>query len=824
MHKKEGQISAFVLLGIVLLLATALVIYFRAAQIEQLKLEIEEELEAAFVAPPLENYVQNCLIQEGKKSVLKLASHGGTLSPRDNIFYNNNRINYLCYNEGTGNACIPSLLVRQDMESELALDINNKIKTCVELSYFERDYKVTAGMPRTTVVVGTDNVVASLNYPINMTREDEKISVTEFKAVISYPLGKAYELAVDIVNEEITNDFFDKDKWMKETAREFLIEKHRPYPDIIYIISKEEFVFQFGLQGFSTVAQYRFKPLMSFDACFNAYDNKCFMNVPAGKCQQKGLAQIQEKCPKTLFETKELCEGRECKNCVLPDGQTKTHGESWCVYDTITGNGYDYVGSRHFLHTCIDGMEIIEECRDYREELCTQGWVEEKTKAVCRPNRWQSCSACTTELCCENSELRDCVWSEWLDVEQKCHPAVPPGLRHWLREGSDVCFAANDKKECSGLSCPNRYVDTAAISCYYQADCGNYRNIADDITFGGFFESDIFDSVRDYVYLPDGYNQNPTEKGKAWVLNLPLDKREQKRIKGEYETPIGNIPVIISAVYNFVDEVDKTSITDLVNPFREKPVLHILDVNYCDLWIPPLGNKCNLCSADPKKPCSEYRCMSLGQNCIFESVNGTGICRYEYFDDNKPPQILIDREVITEGYEYKEASLGDYKGFEILPDIEPHDALTLGITTSEQTRCKLNYGPRTKYYNLPSFYFGTGAFEEKHNITFRSPPRLSIPPKVMDILNFSRSSDFLGFIDKTFEMYDYYKKRLSFEIKMYKSMTGKDPLIFIDPLVQRAREYFNRLEAQIKVTTRALFEQFDQGGYYMFVNCIDRGG
>ena len=127
-------------------------------------------------------------------------------------------------------------------------------------------------------------------------------------------------------------------------------------------------------------------------------------------------------------------------------------------------------------------MQIVEECRDYREELCTEQAVDGMNKAVCRKNRWQDCSECTTEQCCSDTRFRDCEWKGGFTTDKKCVPYVPPGLRFWEFEGAEVCLAANNEKECEGLSCANVWIDESATYCYSMGDCGGYRNFASILT------------------------------------------------------------------------------------------------------------------------------------------------------------------------------------------------------------------------------------------------------------------------------------------------------------------------------------------------------
>ncbi|MFH1591820.1 MAG: hypothetical protein ABIB47_00430 [Candidatus Woesearchaeota archaeon] len=165
-------------------------------------------------------------------------------------------------------------------------------------------------------------------------------------------------------------------------------------------------------------------------------------------------------------------------------GGAKEHGQSWCLYDGLVGLGRDRVGSRHFKAVCLNGEEIIEPCRDFREEYCTQSYsnggvtpgsgsvynlVSENlpqligstsplsnmfarddsrySEAACNQNRFDSCAQCNefsstddAEDCCSEIAYRDCYFlkSGVTEKEGTCVPLVPPGLRFWGEELGSV--------------------------------------------------------------------------------------------------------------------------------------------------------------------------------------------------------------------------------------------------------------------------------------------------------------------------------------------------------------------------------------------------
>ncbi len=165
----------------------------------------------------------------------------------------------------------------------------------------------------------------------------------------------------------------------------------------------------------------------------------------------------------------------------IENGGGVLNGESWCQFDssrqeqqrfdelsTADRKGKDPVGSRYYRSICINGQELIEPCKDFREEYCYSNTVEVEsanrvyTEAKCIKNEWETCTAeCNTadpftmskeefeeslrkdQQCCLSSN-RDCSWTG-----SKCVPAVSPGFKYWEGEGADVCGRAS--LECNAV-------------------------------------------------------------------------------------------------------------------------------------------------------------------------------------------------------------------------------------------------------------------------------------------------------------------------------------------------------------------------------------
>jgi hypothetical protein len=162
-------------------------------------------------------------------------------------------------------------------------------------------------------------------------------------------------------------------------------------------------------------------------------------------------------------------------------GESREHGESWCLYESPVGDYRDRPGSQHYRSYCYFGEEVIEPCEDFREEICIQypyGQSEIATGSACVAN--------------DNELLNPNITT------------VPPGSDFWNAndELAASCSQAN-------IECPMLYVVTAysdlkwqigsnvdcvspeyardnAFFCAGQGDCGSSANLVETMTTNAF--------------------------------------------------------------------------------------------------------------------------------------------------------------------------------------------------------------------------------------------------------------------------------------------------------------------------------------------------
>lgn len=842
---RQSQISIFLLVVIVVMIGAGILYVEVIRNADQPITTIQSSKD---VLTNLKGYVESCIEAEGIPLIHAMALGGGRVSIPANtsVLYRGQTYHVIC-TPTESKRCAPTLWLRQDAEDDISRQLETRIDSCLNLSYLASIYDVTKGTPHVQTKIGREDIVFELTYPITISGEGKTQQAETYEKRIAIPVGRAYEVAHEILEHETTQGLFEQDLWM-QTHEGWMITKHKPFPYIVYNVTfiepERTITWLFALQEQDSAGDIRFHtlPEMAHPCCMNHYDKLVYANTPYDLCIMKG-GTPSSSCTMELVPNiqQQFCNGLPCKPCEhtyeyktgRSSGESRMHGESWCAYDSVVKSkigegGYSYVGSRHYKHYCLDGKEYIEECADYREELCTeQEYPSGMTHAVCRDNRWRDCSQCETQECCENAEYRDCSWSPWTLAEHKCVPQVPPGLRFWMGDGLGVCNLANEYQECEGFSCPYRYVQGTAASCYRHGDCGNYRNMDDKLTMEGYFESDFKDQVKEITYQQEGLNKNPTEIGRDG-LHAPLYGLDTQQLAQ------GEMPDTFSAFYQYLillgtnlDRLSGISVTDFL-PWNKRPAITMNTMSYCGLWQPPTGgDRCHICGEG--RICTEYRCKSLGTLCTYEERNGYGICTASV---PKGEVIIdLDKAAISRGYTAEKAALvlngKEFKGYRITPALEPYRLFRLGIISNQDVRCKMSYLPEGKFSTLIPMFEERG-YQRAHNYSIRVPEALQVPSNIKDSLDVEHLEEVMDWAEHPIVKYDELKAQHQTIMALYDAFTGKNSQQESDtffyttfvPLLTGYKTMYPYSFAAMRHILRGLEEH----RYYIFFACQDKAG
>ncbi len=234
-RKKRGQVTIFIVIGLILLLGIGIFYYIRTQIIEaEAGIALKQD-EAEGVALVVQNYVSTCLDETTKQAILLIGQQGGYINlsrtdlhsrsftidetdatSSDTAPFGALQIPYWWY-EDTTHGCtrcsittknIPTL---ETMETQMAAYITDKFQQCLNNFESLEQYKITeTEAPVITASIGDKAVYAQLNYPITWTSGDASGSLENWYVEEDVPLKEIYDAAAEIVSMEIKNQFFEQ--------------------------------------------------------------------------------------------------------------------------------------------------------------------------------------------------------------------------------------------------------------------------------------------------------------------------------------------------------------------------------------------------------------------------------------------------------------------------------------------------------------------------------------------------------------------------------------------------------------------------------------
>ncbi len=258
--EKRGQVTAFVILGIVLVILTALFLYFRTnvflinPSTEDLNSKLDDVRE----------HMIRCIGEVGDDPIRRIGLQGGYLSTPPDTYrlYNGTTISYLCYSMEDSPQCINRMLTRADMDRQISSAIDFGLQTCVDVQSFKKFGSFEIITPKKWTVetrIGKDTVIVTVNYPVRLrsTKSTSEAAAQDFTKTFNYPLGFLYDSSQDILDYETQFGEFDQMVYMLAKKGQIRIEKKKPYPDKLYILGTydKDYLFQFFVQGESTLVQ-----------------------------------------------------------------------------------------------------------------------------------------------------------------------------------------------------------------------------------------------------------------------------------------------------------------------------------------------------------------------------------------------------------------------------------------------------------------------------------------------------------------------------------------------------------------------------------------
>jgi len=252
--EKRGQVTLFVVLGIVIVVLLVLLLYARQTFLFPATPEnLNEILDA------IEENIIECITDVGDEPIRRVGLQGGYLEPSTDTFrlFNDTQISYLCYDIPRKAECRNRLLLISDMESQLNNALKARVLSCmVDVKSLAKRKPITIETPKELELLTKINIRdidVTVDYPVIIISKKDETTVKrdKFTKTFNYPLGDLYNVMHDIIDSETEQGEFDQLLYMIAKKAEYKIYKNRPYPDKLYALQRSDnsYQFQFFVQG-----------------------------------------------------------------------------------------------------------------------------------------------------------------------------------------------------------------------------------------------------------------------------------------------------------------------------------------------------------------------------------------------------------------------------------------------------------------------------------------------------------------------------------------------------------------------------------------------
>ncbi|MFH0798307.1 MAG: hypothetical protein V1906_02750 [Candidatus Woesearchaeota archaeon] len=212
---KRGQITLFVILGIIIVTVIAVGIYFRQSILQQ---ELGAETAAEEVlAPEVQDFkdtVDECMDNMIIDNILLIGVQGGYIeTPENSLHLQEEGLVIPYYYDNSQNKAPKP----EKVALELASTIDSNAESCIDAEAYPR-LQITPGQARSAVTMEDEGIAVTVDYPIRVASGTETISMSmPYEYTYEINLKKMLEAASKITNKKIE----DKDNLDLEYLLEF---------------------------------------------------------------------------------------------------------------------------------------------------------------------------------------------------------------------------------------------------------------------------------------------------------------------------------------------------------------------------------------------------------------------------------------------------------------------------------------------------------------------------------------------------------------------------------------------------------------------------
>jgi hypothetical protein len=192
---KRGQVTVFIIVGMVILLAVSLMFLFNSIlEGDSVETDSVESQGAAFVGNAVQMYVESCIEQVGDDAITFVAEHGGyydlpQFSYKDLPYY-------LYENRNT-------IISKNELQHQLSNYMSDEFFFCIQnFDVFESEYDIEQGDVTTETTVSKEHVVFDVTFPLVVNQGAITREMTSFSRSLRSQIGTVHSLITDFMQHQ----------------------------------------------------------------------------------------------------------------------------------------------------------------------------------------------------------------------------------------------------------------------------------------------------------------------------------------------------------------------------------------------------------------------------------------------------------------------------------------------------------------------------------------------------------------------------------------------------------------------------------------------
>jgi len=209
--QKRGQVTTFVIIGILLVVIIILVFAFKDYLISGINsdpsksLNVQKQMEVKMAS--ISEKIESCVQDIGMETLVDMSERGGFFETIDYKRYQGKDISILCKKIKEDDYCLNVVPPNNVLEKQFSDVLKDRLGGCMQIQKFgSDDMKISTGGLLVETEIGK-NVVVELDYAVTLEKDEQKYGQNKFVYIINYPLEEFLDITRDIVGDHAIGEF-----------------------------------------------------------------------------------------------------------------------------------------------------------------------------------------------------------------------------------------------------------------------------------------------------------------------------------------------------------------------------------------------------------------------------------------------------------------------------------------------------------------------------------------------------------------------------------------------------------------------------------------